>query len=236
VSAPEPRTVRFEAHAHYRLDLPSAAPAAPAACVLALHGYGQPPEEMAAYARSVAPPDAVVVAPEGPLSFYRDPRHEGGAQRGGVGHGWIADPRRDLADERNSRLLDAVLADAARVTPLDPSRLAVLGYSQGVGVAAHFLLTQPGRARAFVALAGGVRPALRPLLPALRDLPTLWITGRRDRAYPPDYAAQLLPALLDAGLALEHHDLDCGHGVPEPAADLVTHFLSAHLSRSKPPG
>jgi predicted esterase len=232
VSAPDPRlcTVRFEARAHYRLDAPSDAPAAPAPVVLALHGYGQPPDEMAAYARSVAPAHAVVLAPEGPLSFYREPRHAGGAQAGGVGYGWIADPRRDEADERNSHLLDAVLADAAATTPLDLGRLAVLGYSQGVGVAAHWLLTRPGRAAAWIALAGGVRPALRPILPALAGLRTLWITGRHDRSYPPAYAADLLRALGAGGLRLEHLDLDCGHGLLDPAREAVRGFLDAPLA------
>lgn len=233
------REVRFEARAFYHLDVPPGG-AAPRPCVLALHGYGQPPEEISAYARAVAPAAAVVIAPQGPLSFYRDPKHAGGAQAGGVGYGWIADPRRDAADERNSRLLDAVLADAAAATGLDLARLAVLGYSQGVGVAAHWLLSRPARAAAWVALAGGVRPALRDRLGTLRGLPTLWVTGARDRAYPPAYVAELVPALRAAGLALEHQDLPTGHGVLEPATALVRGFLAAPLAcvggRTRPRG
>jgi phospholipase/carboxylesterase len=226
--------VAYEGRGFYRLDVPEGLPAQPAACVVALHGYGQPPEEMADYARRVAPAHAVVLAPEGPLSFYREPRdreRQGspGPMTRDVGFGWVADPRREDGDARNARLLEAVWHDAAARRPLDARRTVVLGFSQGVGVAVHWLLEHPGRAAGLVALAGGVRVPLRPRLGTLAGLPTLWITGRRDHAYPPAYAAELLPLLHAAGLDLRHEELGCGHGVPVPAAGLVREWLAARL-------
>jgi predicted esterase len=197
--------------------------------VVALHGYGEPPEAMAAYARSVAPPHAVVIAPEGPLAFYRAPSGQGGAAAGGTGRGWVADDRRDEADQRNVRLLDAVWADAGTHVPLDARRCMVMGYSQGVGVAAAWLLTDP-LAAGLVALAGGIRVPLRPQLVALARLPCLWVTGAHDRAYPPAYAQEMLAALRSAGVALEHHEVDAGHAVPEPAAEIVRAWLARVLT------
>lgn len=223
-----PRAVEYAAPGWYRARVPPTA-GSPAACVLALHGYGQPAEEMEDYALRVAPEHAVVLVPEGPLSFYRKPGGAGGAAAGGVGHAWIADPRRDEADARNARFLDAVWADAAAVHPLDPARTAVLGYSQGVGVGVHWLIERPGRAAALVALAGGVRVPLRPRLGGLRDLSVLWVTGQHDRAYPRDYATELLRVLAEAGLAVDHRELDVGHGVLEPAEAHVRAFLAARL-------
>jgi predicted esterase len=224
----EPRAVAYGGRGWYRLHAPAEAPR-PAPCLVALHGYGQAPEEMWEYARRVAPPDAIVVVPEGPLSWYRKPGGTGGAAAGGVGYGWIADPRRDDADARNTRFLEAVWADVHRAHPLDPARTAVLGYSQGVGVAVHWMLEHQDRAKHLVALAGGVRTALRPRLGSLRGLSALWVTGERDAAYPAAYTAELLPVLRSAGLVLEHVSLPTGHGVPEPALAHVRSFLAARL-------
>jgi predicted esterase len=225
----EARAVTFAATGFYRLDVPTDLPPGPAACVLALHGYGQPPEEMATYARLVAPPHAVVLAPEGPLSFYREPRGAGGPAAGGVGFAWIADPRREEADARNTQLIEAAWAHANAEHPLDPRRTALLGFSQGVGVGMHWLLEHPARAAAVVALAGGVREPLRPRLSTLRGLSALWITGRRDHAYVSGYMDALLPALTKAGLDVERLDLPGGHAVLVPAADHVRTWLAARL-------
>jgi|GEM_PF-6657414 len=235
-SAPTPRSaearaITFAATGFYRLDVPPGLPAGPAACVLALHGYGQAPEEMAGYARLVAPADAVVLAPEGPLSFYKTPQAEGGAAAGGVAFAWIADPRREESDARNSRLIEAAWAAANTEHPLDPRRTVVVGFSQGVGVGVHWLLEHPSHAAALVALAGGVRMPLRAQLSRLRGLATLWVTGRRDHAYPPAYMDALLPALADAGLDIERLDLPGGHAVPVPAADRVRTWIAARLTR-----
>ena len=230
--AGEPRAVAYQAPGWYRMHVPDQV-LRPAPCLVALHGYGQAPEEMWAYARRVAPADAVVLVPEGPLSWYVKPGGAGGAAAGGVGHGWVADPRRDEADLRNTRFLEAVWADAQGTQgcapALDPARTAVLGYSQGVGVAVHWILEHQGRVKTLVALAGGVRAALRPRLAALRGLAALWVTGERDAAYPPAYVADLVPALTAAGLALEHVVLPTGHGVPEPGLPHVRSFLAARL-------
>jgi phospholipase/carboxylesterase len=224
-----PRAVRYEAPGWYRAHAPTDASRDPAACVIAVHGYGQDPVEMFDYARRVAPADAVVIAPEGPLSWYRRPGGAGGAAAGGVGFGWSADPRRDEADQRNSQFLEAVWADANAVRPLDPRRTAVLGFSQGVGVALAWLLEHPERAASFVALAGGLRLPLRPRLHSLQGLSALWVTGSSDAAYPSAYAAELLTALAAAGLDVSHVELPGGHGVPEPGADHVRGWLERRL-------
>lgn len=212
------------------MHAPPGASAAPSRCLVAVHGYGQSPDEMFDYARSVAPPNAVVLAPEGPLSWYRRPGGSGGAAAAGVGYGWVADARRDEADRRNTRFLEAMWTDANAAHAIDPRRTAVLAYSQGVGVALTWLLEHPTRASAFVALAGGLRLPLRPRLPALRGLEALWVTGASDAAYPLPYATDLLGALATAGLAVEHVELPGGHGVPEPAAERVRAWLASRLS------
>jgi predicted esterase len=196
--------------------VPDGLPAGPAPALVAIHGYGQDPVEMFEYAIDVAGPGVVVVAPEGPSAFYRKAR-----PASGVAYGWIADPDREPSEARNDALIDAALA----TRPLDPSRTVFLGYSQGVGVAVHYLFTRRDRARALVALAGGVPKASRHRLGALRGLDVLWVTGERDAAYPPDYEAELLQAMRGAGLTPQDVSLAADHALLDPARATVRSWL-----------
>lgn len=230
-----PRAVAYEAPGWYRHRVPAGVGSAPAPCLLAVHGYGQDPDEMFAYACRVAPESAVVLAPEGPLSWYRRPTGSGGAAAAGVSYGWVADPRRDEADRRNTSFLEAMWSDANARHALDPRRTAVLGFSQGVGVALAWLLDHPTRASHLVALAGGLRVPLRPRLAALGGLRALWVTGADDTAYPRAYAEKLLAELTAAGLVVEPVEFPGGHGVPEPAAERVRAWLLGRLREGVEP-
>jgi phospholipase/carboxylesterase len=210
-----------------RIDEPDDLPDAPATVLVAIHGYGQPPEDMLAYARSIAPPGTVVVAPEGPQAFYRRPRAPGGAAKGGVGYGWIADPRRADADVRNDALIAAALDAAAQRRPIRRDAILLLGYSQGAGVATHFALRQPASVAGLVGLAGGVPSAWRDRLAGLSATPVLWISGTRDASYPPDYVAPLRESFRAGGVPLEHLDLDEGHDLLARASPHVRSWLAA---------
>jgi predicted esterase len=216
--------VRFPSTGHYRRVREGGAPDAPV--LVALHGYGQPPDEMPAYAASVAPQGWAVLAPEGPSSFYRRPWGPGGSAAAGVAFGWVADADREAQDERNDALIDACLADAAS-RGLRPSRVVLLGYSQGVGVAAHWWTSRPDAAAALVGLAGGVTAASRPRLARLAGRRVLWVTGERDTSYPPAYTAGMLSALRAAGVLLDDAMLPETHAILDPARERVRAWLAA---------
>lgn len=221
--APDPRhAVPLPSTGYVWRDRP--ADARPGATpVLGVHGYGQDVAGWLAWLRTVVPAATPLLGPEGPNSFYRRARTPGGAAAGGVGYGWLADPRREPAERRNDALLDAALA-------LEGATPAVLvGYSQGVGVATHYAVGHRARVRALVGLAGGVPTAWRGRLGALAGLPVLWVTGRADVAYPPPYEADLLAILRAAGADLEHVELDADHALLEAAAPRVRAWLGALL-------
>lgn len=218
--------VAFPATGNVRVRVPTSTEDGPRACLVAVHGYAQPLDEYFAYACDLAP-GAVVVMPEGPMSFYRRRRAEDG--RRGVAHAWIAELPREASDRRNDAYLAAALDAVASSTPIDPARTVLFGFSQGVGVATHFLLSEPGRARGLVGLAGGLAEAYRDRLPRLAGKDLLWVTGQEDAAYTPAYAAALLNALQASGAKLEAHDLPVGHELMAPAVDVVRSWLQARL-------
>jgi phospholipase/carboxylesterase len=183
---------------------------------------------MLQYATRLAP-SALVVTPEGPAGFYRNP-HRPAARGGEVAYGWVADLDREASDERNDHFLAAALEEAGHRHPLDPSRTFLLGFSQGAGVAAHFMASYPDAAAGLVGLAGGVARASRPRLARLEGKPVLWISGAEDPAYPPDYTRELLDAWAGAGVELRHLEMNVGHDVLEPGFEHVRAWLEPRLS------
>lgn len=215
-----------------RILVPDDVPDGPAPALIAIHGYGQPCEDMLAYAQAVAPEGSLIVAPEGPSAWYRRPSTKGGAKLGGVGYGWIADPDRDAAEARNCALIRKALDLAAERHALDPARTYVLGFSQGAAVATHFAIKHPERVAGVVGLAGGAPQSWRPRLSALTDHAVLWVTGTHDASYPPAYVAALLAAFEAAGVAVESVVLDEAHGLMPAAQSTVRAWLAAQAATS----
>lgn len=219
--------LRIEATAYVRMHLPEDLPDGPAPALIALHGYAQDTEAMFAYARSLAPQGAIIIAPEGPQAFYAERwREDVGARR--IGYGWIADPNRAEAEARNRGLITKALDLADSQHTLDPERTMILGYSQGVGVAADFAVHERERVGGLVGLAGGVPTANRGALDALAGLPVLWLTGRKDRFYTADYSARVVERLAAASVALDAEALDIGHDLLAAVQPRVAAWLSAH--------
>lgn len=238
--APEPsdellaarERIVFEAPGHVRLLAPRASADGRSGALIAVHGYGQPPQSLLAFATLVAPPHVPIVVPEGPSTFYRRPSSRG-SRKGGIGHGWIADPDRADTDRRNDALLGAALDLALERFDLDPGTVWLLGYSQGVGVATHFAASHPDRVRGLVGLAGGVPEADRPRLAALAGKPVLWVSGERDPSYPPPYTAQVVAAFEAGGAAIRHERLDADHDLLAAARNVVADWLAAQLQPSE---
>ena len=193
--------IPIQATGYVRLHVPDALPQGPAPLLVAVHGYRQPPQAMLDYAISVAPHDAIVLAPEGPSAFY-GPRVRERAIGRRVDYGWIADPRRPDSEARNRSLLVGALAHACTRHRVDPARTWLLGFSQGVGVAVDFALHERERIAGVVGLAGGVPP--------------------------PGRAA--LDRLTAAGAALETLELDAGHDLLAPAREAVRAWLAVDRS------
>jgi len=220
--------VSYRSTGFVRLSNPLVASDAPP-LLIGMHGYGRPLEEMLAFGRSVAPDEAVVIAPEGPSTFYRRRAKTGVAADGGIGCGWVADPNRDATDRRNDALIDAALEHVAARFDVRPDNTWLLGYSQGAGVASHYLALHPERAAGVIGLAGGVPAAFRPKLSACAGKHVFWVTGTQDSSYPPAYTEDVEAAWRDAGATLETLHLDEGHSLLESAQPPVREWLRTKL-------
>ena len=222
--------IEIRATGYARIHVPADLPPGPAPVLLAVHGYAHVPTEMFEYARRVAPPHAIVVAPEGPSTFYARQRLPDGGRKRRVAHGWIADEPRQPSERRNRGLISGALDHAAQHHPLDPTRSFALGFSQGVGVATDFLVHHPERVRGLAGLAGGVPAHGRRELARITGRPVLWVCGETDDAYPPLYMDALLEDFERAGVTPERLVLPTGHDLLEPARAQVTAWLATQMA------
>jgi len=120
--------------------------------------------------------------------------------------------------------IDRALAEVFQRLPVDPSRLAVGGFSDGASYAISLGLTNGDLFSHVLAFSPGfAAPARR------SGRPRLFVShGTRDRVLPIDRCSRrLVPELRQAGYQVRYREFDGGHAIPAAIArDAVTWFGS----------
>ena len=192
--------------------------------VLALHGWGANAMDLLGLAPYLCGGRFFVLCPQGPLQTPLG--------NGAVGYGWFPSSRGGPPDvpailaarEQLWRFLDSALARY----PIDPTRLVVLGFSQG-GVLTYSLgLQAPQRFTALAALSTWLPPALLeqlPAPPAIQHLPSMVQHGSRDAMIQVDRARQAVEALRKWRLPLTYREYDMGHEINGQSLSDLTAWL-----------
>jgi phospholipase/carboxylesterase len=120
--------------------------------------------------------------------------------------------------------IDRALAEVFQRLPVDPSRLAVGGFSDGASYAISLGLTNGDLFSHVLAFSPGfAAPARR------HGRPRLFVShGTRDRVLPIDRCSRrLVPELRQAGYQVRYREFDGGHAIPAAIAqDAVAWFGS----------
>jgi phospholipase/carboxylesterase len=120
--------------------------------------------------------------------------------------------------------VDRALAEVFQRLPVDPSRLAVGGFSDGASYAISLGLTNGDLFSHVLAFSPGfAAPGRR------RGRPRLFLShGRRDRVLPIDRCSRrVVPELRQAGYQVRYREFEGGHAVPAAIArDAVAWFAS----------
>ena len=113
------------------------------------------------------------------------------------------------------RRLDRALATAFETCPVDPSRIALGGFSDGASYALSLGLDNGDLAGHVIAFSPGFAVPADP-----RGHPRIFVThGVRDRVLPIDRCSRrLVPRLRGAGYDVTYEEFDGGHVVPPPLA------------------
>lgn len=195
--------------------------------VVLLHGLGADGSDLIGIAPIWAEllPDCEFISPDAPFPCDMGP----------FGRQWFSlqerTPEAILAGVRGSApILDAFLDEAMASRGLDPSHLALVGFSQGTMMALYVGLRREAKVAAIVGYSGVLVGAER-LEHELRSAPpVLLVHGDADEIVPVKAHPAAVAALKRQGVPVEaliHPGL--GHGIDEDGLRRGGTFLRAHL-------
>ena len=190
------------------------------ATVVALHGRGADAHDLLPLVESLGFDDLLVIAPRAPRLFEF-----------GGGHAWY-----DLSDEgvpdppsfnESLRLLGEFLAQIKKGYPIDPTRLLLLGFSQGTVMAYAAGLLDPANVRGIVALSGYIpnRSNLPIQWEKLRGLPVFISHGAYDELIPLKLGKESFELLRNAGANVTFREYLMGHQVTEETMRDLTSWM-----------
>ena len=197
--------------------------------VVLLHGYGAHGGDLIGLADALGRhlPNAAFAAPDAPepLQFP-----------GMLCYQWFPLTSRDHDEYWRGACSAAVPLDAfidaelAR-SSLPPSRLALVGFSQGTMMALHVGLRQPQAPAAIVGFSGRIAGPEQLAAEITCHPPVLLVHGSDDDVITVDALAQTRAALLAVGIDAEWDERDgLGHGIDDAGLERAGVFLAKRLA------
>ncbi|MDZ4690703.1 alpha/beta hydrolase [Terricaulis sp.] len=211
--------------------MPPARGGKPDALVILLHGYGSNGADLISLAPYLAPllPGAVFVAPNG---IEDVPQAPGGFQWFPISN---LDPHLMESGARAAaQSIDRFIDRELEKYGLDPSRLALVGFSQGTMMALHIGLRREKQIAGILGFSG-VLVGARNLKEQMRSKPpVLLIHGDRDPTIPIPAMFDSAEALAEAGHGAQWHiSYGVPHSIGPDGLDLGGAFLANCLKTQK---
>lgn len=206
----------------YRVRQP--APAAPARCLVLLHGVGSNETHLLDLA-SGADPATLVVLVRGPLSL-------GPQQYAWFRVAFAASGPQIVPQEAESsrQALLRLLASLQARHGIAPDRTVVAGFSQGGIMSASVALSSPQSVAGFGLLSGRILPELEPVLASRTQLALLRAFvghGEQDTRLPVEWAYKSDQWLRDLGVQHEVHLYPIDHTISAQMHTDFLHWLAA---------
>lgn len=195
---------------------------------LLLHGLGADEQDLLGLAPWLDPRLLVVSA--------RAPRE---AQP--VGYSWFDidwsefPPRIDFQQVVESRsAILRLVGEAAEAHGADPSRVWLVGFSQGASMATACALARPEMLRGIVAHSGRVTRRAVPAMPVpgLAGFPVLWQHGRADPVVPVAFGHEARDLLGGLGLRIDYREYPIGHEISEDSLRDLCGWLTRRIDEA----
>jgi len=192
------------------------------AIVIALHGYGQQPDEIKSILLDGLEDDIGLAMLQGPFPHHR--RRPEAGKKTDFGFGWITsyNPQEAVALHHNAIL--RILDELARRTINAPRLL--FGFSQSVALNFRFLFTHPQKCDGVIAICGGI-PGDWDSNPVYRDAPkdVFYVGVEGDEIYPPDVIRRNSAKLEKRGARVEQAFFPGSHRIPTDAFKQLNQFI-----------
>ncbi len=193
--------------------------------LVGLHGYGDNADNFAAlFARRGVEAPFLYCVVQAPYAFRagEKPGFSWTAEGRGVGY-----PEMRRSEEHSEALVLAAIEAVKREYPVDETRVYLLGFSQGAGLAYRIGLRHPQEFRGVVPIGGWLDPQAYPpaVLEAAARMRFLLCHSPEDRMVPIE-AAERARALLEAqDITHEYFPYEGGHTIPKSVLDRVIAFM-----------
>jgi len=176
------------------------------------HGYGQLAGRFIADFESIASPGRLIVAPEGLHRFYLDPPPAPARDRR-VGATWMTREDRDTDIQDYCAYLDDVVKHVAANAGARPSRIRVLGFSQGVATVFRWAVFGETEIDELILWGGEVPPDVEMVFAArrMRQTRLVLVRGAKDDLVPDTLTRRDRAALEAAGITFESHEHGGAH-------------------------
>lgn len=193
---------------------PDAQPGGP--LVIGLHGRGDSPEHFSAIAARLGPRFAWRFL-KAPLPWRENTQ-------------WF---RKDAADGGRQDVLDTLALIDAHVRQARGRKVALVGFSQGCMVAAHYAAAFPGSVAAVVCAGGALVFAPADVPPGPKPA-MLFVHGTEDAIVPLSRAREARQQLDNRGLPSEFIEHGEGHTLPEAELPRMRDWLERQLGPGVP--
>jgi phospholipase/carboxylesterase len=192
--------------------------------IVLLHGWGANAHDLFGLAPLLHAGQAVVLCPQGPLSFEVGPGMSG-YRWFDLSQGLSVDPAQvtGACDK-----VEAFIEAAAERYPIDKQRLLLGGFSQGGFIAYQIALHAPERFAGLMALSSWLPADLVSDVErsaALEQLPTLIVHGLEDPVIPSERGTESRDVLLGLGVPTVYREFAMGHEINQDALGAVLSWI-----------
>ncbi len=198
--------------------------------LIALHGHGAHAQDLLGLGPILAHGRLLMICPQAEFAI----------EAGYPGFTWFrrgADQQRAPGElDRVSDLLVRFLDEVGRRYPVDPERVALLGFSQGGSLAYALALADPGRFAGLAALSTWLAPDVLGAITPHTDVPRLPVLvqhGSHDELISIDKARDACESLRALGVEPEFHEYLMGHQINNESARDLSLWLERVLRLSE---
>ncbi len=218
-------------HAIAHPAVPEAEERRPLPTLIALHGHGAHAQDLLGLGTVLAHGRLLMICPQ--AEFAIEP--------GYPGYTWFrrgADDARAPGEvERVGALLWRFIDHALERYPVDPERVALLGFSQGGSLAYALALAEPARFAGLAALSTSLAPEVLAAVTPHRDLPRLPMLvqhGSHDELVSLEKGRAACETLRGLGVEPEFHEYLMGHQINNESARDLSLWLERVLRLDEP--
>ena len=190
--------------------------------ILALHGHGSNERDLIGLA-PLLQENILWISGRGPVQFGPDAYDWYPVKE--FGH-----PNPDYL-EASFEKIDTFITELLTAYPIDPTKIFLMGFSQGSMISMSFLLTRPKHIKGVIAQSGYIpmKAELSVDEDGIKGKPVIMTHGLEDSSMPLEWCHRSRDFLMRYGVDLEYHNFHMDHTITEESLGVIRNWLEKQL-------